>query len=242
MPWNESWRLKLRRRVRKPYNALFHRDYFIAGYLGAKFLLAPHGIGTLEMSAGISERPELEHFMHRCRELEPECIIDIGANIGMYSCIALKNRCVPRAILFEPDIRNRAQLAANLLMNDLIATTEVHPIALGNVEGSFHLLPGAVDGGFSRIATAAEPGSYEVPVRRLDDMISISGRRLAIKIDVEGFEHQVIDGMRSTLCNNECLVQIESFKSEPLIRELQSLGYRLTNDFMPNFVFENRSK
>lgn len=239
MPWKESWRLKLRRRVRNPYNKLFHRDYFITRYFGAKFLLAPFGIGTLEMSAGISERPELEHFMRRCRELEPERFIDIGANIGLYSCILLKNRCVPRAMLFEPDIRNRAQLAANLLMNDLLGSSEVLPIALGNVEGSLHLLPGKVDGGFSRIVGAPEPGSYEVPVGRFDDMLSVSGRRLAIKIDVEGFEHQVIEGMRSTLRDNECLVQIESFKSAPLISELQSLGYRLTKDFLPNFVFEN---
>jgi hypothetical protein len=105
MPWKEPWRLKLRRRITKPYNKLFHSDYFITRYLGAKFLLAPQGIGTLEISAGISERPELSHLMNRCRELRPTRLVDIGANIGMYTCILLKNGCVSEAVLFEPDVR-----------------------------------------------------------------------------------------------------------------------------------------
>jgi hypothetical protein len=79
--------LKFRRRFRKPFNKLFHRQrYFVSRYLGADFLLQPIGIGTLEISAKISERPELSDLMARCADFKPELFIDIGANIGMYSC------------------------------------------------------------------------------------------------------------------------------------------------------------
>ena len=58
--------------------------------------------------------------MRRCTELRPDVFIDVGANIGLYSCILLKNAYVPRAILFEPDHQNVVQLKANLLINGLL--------------------------------------------------------------------------------------------------------------------------
>lgn len=207
--------------------------------MGARFLLAPQGIGTLEMSAGISERPELEHFMQRCGELKPSRLIDIGANIGMYSCILLKSGCVPNASLFEPDRKNRAQLDANLLLNRLLCRTEVYPIALGESHRTFRLLPGKEDGGFSRIVENPEEGSYEVQVAPLDEILPLASQTLAIKIDVEGFEARVLAGMQRLLRHNRCLVQIEAFDPAPILGTMKSAGYRLTRDFLPNYVFEN---
>jgi hypothetical protein len=85
MSWKGPWYLKIRRRFRNPFNKIFHRQhYFVSRYLGADFLLQPSGIGTLEISAKISERPELNYLMARCADFSPELFIDIGANIGMY--------------------------------------------------------------------------------------------------------------------------------------------------------------
>ena len=93
MAWKESWAMKIRRRFRKPFNRIVHgRRYFITQYRGADFLLRSDGIGTLEVSAKIAERLELAHFMRRCADLRPDLFLDIGANIGLYSCILL-SRC-----------------------------------------------------------------------------------------------------------------------------------------------------
>jgi FkbM family methyltransferase len=239
MPWKEPWLLKLRRRVRKPYNRLFHRDYFISKYFGAKFLLAPRGIGTLEISAGISERPELQFFIDRCRALRPSAFIDVGANIGMYSCILLKAGVISRAIAFEPDARNRAHLGANLLMNGLLEAVDVRPHAAGDAVEQFYLLPGAIDGGFSRVTETAEPGAYAIDVRPLDDVLALSGQRLAVKIDVEGFEYRVLRGMQRTLRENKCIVQVECFNPKELSSLMEEAGYKAVGDFLPNYVFEN---
>src|SRR5271170_2088728 len=140
MAWHESWHSKLRRRFRKPFNKLFHRKrYFVSRYYGADFLLRPDGIGTLEMSAKIAEYPELTHFMRRCADLHPESFIDIGANIGLYSCVLLRNGSVPRAILFEPDRLNLVHLKANLMINGLLDRTELHELALGDAAGRLRL-------------------------------------------------------------------------------------------------------
>jgi FkbM family methyltransferase len=96
----------------------------------------------LEISAGIAEHPKLSRYMQRCAELQFDAFLDIGANIGLYSCILLQNRCVPRAILFEPDRQNIVQLRANLLINGLLDSVELHEVALGDVEGRVRLAPG----------------------------------------------------------------------------------------------------
>jgi FkbM family methyltransferase len=242
MAWKEAWPLKIRRRLRKPFNKLFHRGrYFISRYRGADFLLRPDGIGTLEMSAKIAEYPELTEFMRRCADLRPDAFIDIGANIGLYSCILLRNGSVPRAILFEPDRHNLIHLRANLMINGLLDRAEVHEVALGDAAGAHDFVPGTIDGGFSRIAdgAAAGGGAYQVPVVRLDDVLSLSGQTLAIKTDVEHYECHVLAGMTRTLGENRCLVQVEAFETrDQVISIMAGAGYGLVADFTPNYVFE----
>lgn len=194
----------------------------------------------MEISAKIAEHPELTSFISRCADLRPNLFVDIGANIGLYSCILLRNRSVPRAILFEPDRLNLIQLKANLLINHLLDLAEVHEVALGDVTGSSHLIPGLADGGFSRVVDRASIGGlgYEVQIARLDDLLSLSGQRLAIKIDVEHYECRVLTGMARTLRQNRCLVQVEAFETrDQVIAMMADAGYNLADSFSPNFVF-----
>jgi len=242
MAWKETWQSKVRRRFRKPFNKVFRsRHYFISRYIGADFLLRPDGIGTLEMSAKIAEYPELTNFMRRCGELQPDIFIDIGANIGLYSCILLKNGCVQRAVLFEPDRIIRIHLKANLLINGLLNKIELHEVALGAAAGCHRLVPGAIDGGFSKIAVDDLSGAgYDVQVARLDDLVQLSGCKLAIKIDVEHYECDVLAGMPRILSQNRCIVQIEAFETRnEVISIMTAAGYDLAANFAPNFVFES---
>jgi FkbM family methyltransferase len=239
MAWKESWQLKARRRLRKPFNELFHGSrYFISRYRGADFLLCPRGTGTLEISAGIAERPELAAFMSRCSELKPSAFIDIGANIGLYSCILLRNGSAPRAILFEPDALNLVQLKANLLINGLLSRAEVHEVALGDEVGRRYLVRGAIDGGLSRVVDGRAADDHEIGIAKLDDLLALSGERLAIKIDVERYECKVIAGMQRLLRQNTCLVQIEAFETRnEVVAMMAAAGYDFVEAFSPNFVF-----
>ena len=252
MPWHEPFPSKVRRHIQKHISRAFPRSrYFITDYLGASFLTDPGGIGTLELEAKIRERPELTHLMERCAALKPHAFIDVGANIGLYSCILLVNNAVPRAILFEPDRVNRIQLNANLLINGLLDRAEVHGFALGEENTQLPLVPGAVakgeyamaDGGFSMIVDAEVPedaGSYMVEVARFDDRFDLSGQTLAIKFDIEHYECRALAGMERTLRANRCIVQVESYILRAEVEKMMAgFGYKQTCDFMPNFVFEN---
>jgi FkbM family methyltransferase len=236
------WRNKIRRRFYSPYNKLVHRGrYFICRYFGAEFLVRSANVGGLEISAKIAEHGELKNFMRGAAAIKPDLFIDIGANLGLYTCILMKNRLVPRAILFEPDRRNRVHLGANLLINGLLdADLQIHPLALGAKPGRFRLVPGPErDIGLSQIVeTAADGQDYEVEVVRFDDFVALAGKTLAIKIDVERYERKVLAGMARTLRDNRGIVQIEVLEArEETIKLMSAAGFKLAQDFGPNLVF-----
>jgi FkbM family methyltransferase len=237
------WRNKVRRRFYSPYNKLVHRGrYFICRYFGAEFLVRSANVGGLEISAKIAEHGELKNFMRSAAAIKPDIFIDVGANLGLYTCILMKNRLVPRAILFEPDRRNRVHLGANLLINGLLdANLEIHPLALGAEPGRFWLVPGpGRDIGLSQIVETAPQGQgYEVEVVRFDDFVTLTGQTLAIKIDVERYERKVLAGMARTLRDNRGFVQIEVLEArEDTTALMSAAGFRLAEDFGPNLVFQ----
>ena len=238
-----QWRNKLRRRFYKPFNKIFHgKRYFIRRYFGADFLISATNVGGLEISAKIAEYGDIRNFMRACAELRPDVFLDIGAHIGLYTCILMKNKLVPRAILFEPDRRNRAHLHANLLINDLLGeNVEIHELALGAERGRLRLLPGPEQNlGLSQIVELADTQEgYDVDIARLDDLISLSGKTLAIKIDVERYERKALAGMARTLRDNRGIALIEVLEArEQTTAMMADAGYILAQEFPPNLVFK----
>ena len=236
------WRNKFRRRFYSPYNKIVHRGrYFICRYFGADFLVRSANVGGLEISAKIAEHAELTNFTRSAAALKPDIFIDIGANLGLYTCIVMRNRLAPRAILFEPDRRNRVHLQANLLINDLLdADVQIHAVALGAEPGRLRLVPGPErDIGLSQIVgTGMASDGYEVDVVRFDDPVALTGRTLAVKIDVERYERKVLAGMARTLRDNRGMVQIEVLEErDETVRLMAAAGFKLAQDFGPNLVF-----
>ena len=236
------WRNKLRHRFYKPFNKVFHGErYFISNYFGADFLISSANVGGLEISAKIGEYAEIEYFTKTCAALKPDAFIDIGANLGLYTCILMKNGLVPRVIAFEPDRRNRIHLRANLLINDLIgAAIDIHEVALGAERGKFRLVPGPErDIGLSQIVEQPSAGDgYDVEVARFDDIVALAGRTLAVKIDIERYERKALAGMACTLRDNRGMVQIEVLEArDETVALMRDAGYALTCENGPNLVF-----
>ena len=172
--------------------------------------------------------------MRSCAELKPDVFVDIGANLGLYTCIVMKNRLAPRAILFEPDRRNRVHLRANLLINNLLdANIAIHDVALGAAPGKFRLVPGPErDIGLSQIVEDAPPAAgYEVEVVRFDDIVALKDRKLAVKIDIERYERKALAGMARTLRDNRGIVQIEVLEArEETVGLMAAAGFKVTTN------------
>ncbi|HZC56850.1 MAG TPA: FkbM family methyltransferase [Xanthobacteraceae bacterium] len=215
--------------------------YFVCSYFGADFLVRSVNVGGLEISAKIGEYPELKNFVQSCAEIKPDVFIDIGANLGLYTCIVMRNKLAPRAILFEPGRRNRIHLPVNLLINDLLdAAITINEVALGAAPGKFRLVPGPErDIGLSQIVENAPAGEgYDVDIVRFDDLVALSGKTLAIKIDIKRHERKALAGMARTLADNRGVVQIEVLEArDETVGLMSAAGFKLAQEFGPKLVF-----
>jgi len=122
-------------------------------------------------------------------QLEPKDVfIDIGANIGLFTIIA--GRRGSRIEAFEPDSLNRARLLRNLQLNRFSdEQIKVHDCALGSETGEVTLRRPLSDNyGRSSIVTIDSPDGVRVPLRRFDEVVSLSPD-----------QRQVLDGARESL-------------------------------------------
>ncbi len=194
------------------------------------------------------EPEAIKHFEDSIKTGSFDLMLDIGANIGLYSLTAAKLGC-PKIIAFEPDDRNSFQLRANILLNNFIDIIEVFPYGLSDEDGQAPFLKEkGANTGASRIETTAPAeteyeryDSVSVKVCRFDDQFTFTGHRAFIKIDVEGHELNVIKGMTNFLSNNKCIAQIEVFDGNLAIVEnyLRGIGYKKLREFEDDRIFSN---
>jgi FkbM family methyltransferase len=139
--------------------------------------------------------------------------IDIGANIGMISlvCAHLVGP-TGRGLAFEPNPAVFRRLKGHIEENGL---SHVEPInaALGDAEGTAELyFPGSHSGIGTLVTGRGDNGDHvTVTVKRGDQFGSRldPNRPTLIKIDVEGYEYQVLQGMDELLARPETAVVLE---------------------------------
>lgn len=130
-----------------------------------------------------------------------DVFVDIGANLGYYTCLALQSG--KSVVAFEPQQQNLQCLFQNLTANGWEDKAEVFPLALSDRPGLLTLY-GASGPSASLIKNWAGYSSRfkkTVPVSTLDNVLAgrFPGKHLFIKMDVEGAEYQVLKGALVTL-------------------------------------------
>lgn len=158
--------------------------------------------------------------------------IDIGANKGLYAW--LLSRLSDRVQAFEPNPKIYA-----LLKGAVPANVETHEIALSNTNGAVDLiLPIHRTGRYSnqgatlqsrKLGPGQDFGLVKVTQKRLDDygFTDVS----FVKIDVEGYELEVLEGAREMLMRERpvLLIEIEEkHNKQPLedaIATVKGYGY-----------------
>jgi FkbM family methyltransferase len=148
---------------------------------------------------GQYEKKELDWFSGRIIDKLPSKItfLDIGANVGLYSLVAsnlIKHNGVVKAI--EPAIENLKILKSNIIENKQnIGKIDVFEIAIGNYIGTAKL---SVEefGGLNHLTDKNE-NSRVVQIQTLNSFNLSeyeSNSHIVVKIDVEGFESEVLEG------------------------------------------------
>ena len=182
------------------------------------------GSESVSRARGHGELPVLEDMRETLRD--DDVLWDIGANMGSYALLgALVGANV---VAFEPGARARSLLVDNAARNGVSDAIDATPYALSDYDGEGVLRPASRPG----IRKLADDGVGDtVPVRR-GDSVSVPAPDV-IKIDVEGVELAVLDGLGDRLSDSRvCYVEVHDEAEEPLVRErLARAGLSVTDSF-----------
>lgn len=154
-------------------------------------------VGNARMEDGSFEPDETRLLQRVAKDID--VFVDVGANIGYFVC--LMRSLDKHVVAIEPLRQNLDYLFANLEENHW-TDVEVLPIGLAAKPGVVEIFGGGT--GASLIpswAGASKVLHNTIPINTLDNMLGarFNGRRLVIKIDVEGAELGVLHGAQRTL-------------------------------------------
>ena len=156
--------------------------------------------------------------------------IDIGANCGFYSFqFAMEKLDV---FAFEPNSDALLKMNSTIDQNkNLKNKIKIYPFGLSN-NNSIMQMRSMIKYGYTQTGGSSvtiEKQSlenkykiYEAKFKIGDEILNFQNSNLAIKIDVEGHELNVLKGIQNLLKKNKCVLQIEIFKK----------NYHIVNSFL----------
>lgn len=205
-------------------------------------LLAKSGMtgATGNIYCGLHECDDMGFLLHFLRD--SDLFLDVGANIGSYTILA-SGVVGAETICFEPVPTTYQHLLDNIHLNRLPNRVEALNAAAGSIVGEIEMM--ADNDTVNRVV---DVGIYsglivKVPIRTIDEVLSGRVPRL-IKIDVEGYETEVLKGAQKTfLSQNLEAVIIELNGSGNFFGYDESLihDYLLESGFTPcRYNFETR--
>jgi FkbM family methyltransferase len=197
---------------------------------------------------GVYERDEIAFMQEAFRS--GQVMLDIGANVGLYTALggSIIGR-TGRIFAFEPDPQSLEFLHKTVKANYLVNTTVVGAAA-SNKNGSANLYVTKSNRGDNRLyPNDLSIGSLPIKTMKLDDYLEGQNIRQVdvIKIDVQGFEGQVVEGLLATLKRSFGVKILMEFwpqgllaaGTEPieLLQRLEGLGLSI-NELLPGGKFQ----
>lgn len=205
------------------------------------FFVTPNDIVDRRVKTLFTKEPATIEWLSRIRE--GEVLLDVGANVGLYSCFAAI-MCQARVFAFEPESQNFSLLAKNCAVNRLDDKVTPFCAALSDEIrlDKLYLSEFKWDGGSSCHSFGDEVG-YDLQERKspfaqgcvswtIDAAVATGIIPVPeyIKIDVDGFEHKVVRGGRRTFKNRKLksiCVEINTNLDvhKKLVKEIEAYGF-----------------
>lgn len=178
----------------------------------------PHGfqlVGNAAMQSGAFE-PQETAIVARLLD-EVDVLVNVGANIGYYCCMALQRQ--KRVIAFEPMPGNLRCFTRNMQLNQWQNQVELYPIALGTDHRLIEIYGGGTGASVVQ-GWAGQEDHISVPMSTIDSVIGqrLAGQRALVLIDVEGAELGVLQGATALLKSQpgaKWLVEITVAEHQP---------------------------
>ena len=191
----------------------------VVPFVGTAQLVAELGMtgATGNIYTGLHEFVDMAFCLHLLRV--GDLFVDVGANIGSYTVLASKV-VGANSLAIEPVPETYQRLRRNINLNDISLLVDSRCCAVGKNHGLIKF-SSDMDTTNQVVDNDYLGKSIEVPVKSLDHILEQLQPTL-IKIDVEGFEPEVIEGARKTLTLNSVLavlLETVDLKIEKTLRE-----------------------
>jgi FkbM family methyltransferase len=216
-------------------------------YSKAKLFLNTQTIREYETRAqSVRKEPKTVSWFEKYSK-DGVVIYDIGANVGAYALIAASRGAEVYA--FEPSFQNAFRLHENISLNNLDGKITVLPVILGSKNGTARFSVSDTTFGASRgFSDAGEKQGKAYPVLTLDDASRIFSLPVpvAIKIDIDGAEVELLEGAKLLLSNltlKSMLIETEEKNTNVIKRIMTNAGFSVLEEtrmdaHTVNYVFE----
>jgi FkbM family methyltransferase len=169
----------------------------VVPFINGTHLIVSAGMtgATGNIYTGLLEFPDCAFLLHLLRP--SDLFIDAGANVGVYTVLA-SGVAGGRTVSIEPIPLTYAKLAANIRINDITDRVLSYNIGLGRTNDTLRFTADLDTRNHVVSDSSLGSPTIEVPVRPLDEVLRGEAPTL-IKIDVEGWESEVLAGAQATL-------------------------------------------
>jgi FkbM family methyltransferase len=190
-------------------------------------LLVSRGMygATQNVYCGLNDFEDMSFLIHYLRE--GDVFLDVGANVGAYTVLA-SAAARARTYAFEPSRAACESLRSNVEFNRIANRVSIEPYAIGRACGSVSM---AMDGPSAMHHIGTDGSSSMVELRTID---SYHLRPSIMKVDVEGYEAEVLSGASETAAHPE-LVAIITENSDD--SEKYGDGIQSVSSFMSQHGF-----
>jgi len=159
---------------------------------------------TGNLYKGMDEFEDMSFVIHSLRP--GDRFVDIGANIGSYTILA-SGVAGAKSISIEPSDETYSSLKRNVLLNGLSEKVECLNIAMSSKNEELFITIGR--GSENRVTHDKQNEVKRVKSKSLDGILKNNNEASVLKIDVEGFEREVIEGGKSILEGKKTALVVE---------------------------------
>ncbi len=180
---------------------LFTKKEYVHQFTKNSKLIISKGMtgATGNLYCGLHEYREMLFLLHYLKK--GEIFVDVGANIGSYTILA-SAEIGATTYSFEPLPDTYNQLLNNININNIANSVKYYNIGLASKPGEL-LFSDEQDSSMNHVIYSTNDGSNfkKVKVSTLDSVL-VDVEPSLLKIDVEGFELEVLKGAEKTLSSN----------------------------------------
>jgi FkbM family methyltransferase len=183
---------------------------------GRKIHLAdtePRDQGLVLLADGSFEAPLPMIFMEAVNR-SVGCVVDVGANTGIYSLLAVNSRRDVHVFAFEPYPPLAEICKQNISRNYADDRITLSRVALSDCEGAVQLYIPEETAGLLETSASLEPNFSNRPTKQIEvarstlDACSIAEISV-IKVDIEGHEPAFLKGAEGTILLHRPIIFIE---------------------------------